>query len=64
MTVAAGITTIRLGHIDILGHAVKEIAGHKAGSLAGTVPQGKAILQLVVLAWARVRRRSEAGEQW
>ncbi|PVH81681.1 Mur ligase [Cadophora sp. DSE1049] len=50
--VATGITTIKLDHVKVLGHTVKEIAWHKAGifkhrSLAGTVPQKEAVIQVL-----------------
>lgn len=50
--VATGITSIGLDHVDILGHTVEEIAWYKAGIfkqglIAGTMPQDKAVLQVL-----------------
>ncbi|KAF4637066.1 hypothetical protein G7Y89_g1009 [Cudoniella acicularis] len=62
--IATGITSIGLDHVDILGHTVEEIAWHKAGifkrgSLAATVPQDEAVLQVLR---KRAEERNVAGE--
>jgi folylpolyglutamate synthase len=62
--VATGITSIGLDHVDVLGHTVEKIAWHKAGifkpgSIAGTVPQDRAVLQVLR---ERAVERNVAGE--
>ncbi|PVH70693.1 Mur ligase [Cadophora sp. DSE1049] len=62
--IATGITTIGLDHVEVLGHTVGEIAWHKAGifkhgSLAGTVPQEEAVMQVLR---TRAEERHVAGE--